>query len=61
LVVLSGIGVVLGTSAYLFRRLGPAVFAHAILNGIALALALSGVLDDVDNPFEMIAALLALV
>jgi membrane protease YdiL (CAAX protease family) len=53
--VLSGVGVVLGCSAYLFRRLGPVVLAHAILNGVALTLALSGVLDDVDSPFEMLA------
>jgi hypothetical protein len=26
--------------------------AHAILNGVALTIALSGWLDDVDNPFE---------
>jgi hypothetical protein len=56
--VLAGVGIVLGGAAYLFRRLGPAVIAHAILNGVALALALSGALDDVDSPFEMLLSLL---
>jgi membrane protease YdiL (CAAX protease family) len=40
--VLSGVGVVLGTSAYLLRRLGPTMIAHAIINGIAMAIVLSG-------------------
>lgn len=52
--VLAGVGIVLGGASYLFRRIGPAVIAHAILNGVALALALSGILDDVDSPFEMV-------
>lgn len=50
--VLTGVGAVLGASAFVFRRLGPVVLAHAILNGVALTIALSGWLDDVDNPFE---------
>ncbi|MEI8239197.1 MAG: CPBP family glutamic-type intramembrane protease [Actinomycetota bacterium] len=40
--VLSAVGVVLGTSAYLLRRLGPTMIAHAIMNGIAMAIVLSG-------------------
>lgn len=40
--VLSGVGAALGTSAYLFRRLGPTMIAHAIINSIAMAVALSG-------------------
>lgn len=51
--VLAGVGIVLGGAAYLFRRLGPVIIAHAILNGVALAIALSGVFDDVESPFEM--------
>lgn len=52
-IVLSGVGVALGTAAYLTRRLGPAVIAHAIFNGVVVAILLSGVLDDVDrSPFE---------
>ena len=31
--VLAAVGVALGGSAYLFRRIGPAIIAHAILNG----------------------------
>jgi membrane protease YdiL (CAAX protease family) len=57
LLVLSGVGVVLGGAAFLLRRLGPVVLAHAILNAVALALALTGALDDVENPFEMLALL----
>jgi membrane protease YdiL (CAAX protease family) len=52
--VLAGVGIVLGGAAYLLRRIGPAVIAHAILNGVALALALSGVLDDVDSPLDTV-------
>jgi uncharacterized protein len=48
-VVLSGVGIALGTSAYLARRLGPAVIAHAIFNAVVVAILLSGVLDDVDR------------
>lgn len=48
-VVLSGVGIVLGTAAYLTRRLGPVVIAHAIFNGVVLAILLSGVVDDVDR------------
>lgn len=48
-IVLSGVGIALGTSAYLTRRLGAAVIAHAIFNGVVVAILLSGVLDDVDR------------
>jgi len=54
LLVLSTVGTVLGLSAFLFRRLGPPMIAHAILNGVALALTLSGWLDGVDSPFELL-------
>lgn len=47
--VLSGVGVVFGVSAYLTRRLGASVIAHAIFNGVVLAIVLSGVLDDIDT------------
>lgn len=47
--VLSGVGVAFGSAAYLFRRLGPTVIAHAIFNGVVMAIVLSGVLDDVDT------------
>lgn len=45
-IVLSAVGAVLGGAAYLFRRILPSMIAHAILNAIAVSLALSGVLDD---------------
>jgi hypothetical protein len=48
-IVLSGVGIVLGTTAYLTRRLGAVVIAHAIFNGVVVALLLSGVFDDVDR------------
>ena len=40
--VLSGVGAVLGGSCYLLRRLTPNMIAHAIINTIAMAIALSG-------------------
>ncbi len=40
--VLSAVGGVLGGAAYLFRRLAPSMLAHAILNGVAMAIVLSG-------------------
>ena len=44
--VLSGVGVALGTSAYLLRRIGPTIVAHAIFNGVVLLIILSGLVDD---------------
>jgi uncharacterized protein len=43
--LLSAVGGVLGGAAYLFRRIGPTIVAHAILNAIAMTLALSGWLN----------------
>ncbi|MDO8362902.1 MAG: CPBP family glutamic-type intramembrane protease [Actinomycetota bacterium] len=40
--VLSAVGAVLGGAAYLFRRLAPGIIAHAVLNGVAMAIVLSG-------------------
>ena len=48
-IVLSGVGIALGTSAYLTRRLGSAVIAHAIFNGVVVAILLTGVLDAADR------------
>jgi membrane protease YdiL (CAAX protease family) len=42
IMVLGAVGCVLGGAAYLFRRIAPTMIAHAIINGIAMALALSG-------------------
>lgn len=44
--VLSAVGGVLGGAAYLFRRLAPSMLAHAILNGVAMAIVLSGWAPD---------------
>ena len=40
--ILSTVGIVLGASAYLTRRLAPTIIAHAMINGIAMAVVLSG-------------------
>ncbi len=42
ILVLGSVGCTLGGAAYLLRRLAPTMIAHAILNGIAMAIALSG-------------------
>ena len=47
--VLSGVGIAFGTSAYLTRRLGPTVIAHAIFNGVVLAIVLSGAVADLST------------
>lgn len=39
-IVLSGVGGVLGGAEYLFRRLGPTMLAHGILNAVALTIVL---------------------
>jgi membrane protease YdiL (CAAX protease family) len=44
--VLSGVGAAFGGAAYLLRRIGPTVVAHAIFNGVVLLIVLSGVADD---------------
>ena len=46
ILVLGAVGCVLGGSAFLIRRIAPTMIAHAILNGIAMALALSGWLNN---------------
>ena len=42
IMVLSSVGSVLGGAAFLVRRLAPTMIAHTILNGVAMAIALSG-------------------
>ena len=44
--VLSSVGVAFGAAAYLTRRLGPTVIAHAIFNGLVLLVLLTGWADD---------------
>ena len=46
ILVLGSVGCVLGGAAYLVRRLAPTMIAHAILNAIAMAIALSGWVPD---------------
>lgn len=48
--VLSGVGIALGVAAYLLRRIGPTVVAHAIFNGVVLVIVLTGVLENIDAP-----------
>ena len=43
--ILSGVGVALGAAAYWLRRIGSVIIAHAIFNGVVLALVLTGVAD----------------
>ena len=43
--VLSGVGAALGGAAYLLRRIGPTIVAHAILNAVVLTLVLTGVTE----------------
>jgi membrane protease YdiL (CAAX protease family) len=50
-IVLSGVGIALGTAAYLSHRLGPAVIAHAIFNAVVFTIVLTGAFDDVDRDF----------
>ena len=47
--VLSGVGAALGVAAYMLRRVGPTILAHAIFNGVVMFLVLSGVADDLDE------------
>ena len=49
--VLAGVGAALGVSAYLTRRLGPSIVAHALFNGVVLVILLTGVFDNVDTEF----------
>lgn len=44
-IILSGVGIALGLAAFLLRRIGPTIIAHAIFNGVVLALVLTGVAE----------------
>jgi hypothetical protein len=44
--VLSSVGIAFGGAAYLTRRLGPTVIAHAIFNGLVLLVLLMGWADN---------------
>ena len=38
--VLAAVGVAFGGAAYLLRRIGPTIIAHAIFNGVVMAVVL---------------------
>lgn len=44
-IVLAAVGIVFGLFAYVLRRIGPTIVAHAIFNGVVLVLVLSGLAD----------------
>lgn len=51
---LSGVGCAFGGAAYLLRRTGPTIVAHAIFNGVVMILVLTGASDRVredNDPF----------
>lgn len=50
--VLSAVGIAFGVAAYLLRRIGPTMVAHAIFNGVVMIILLSGVRDRIleNNP-----------
>lgn len=51
-VILSAVGVALGIAAYLLRRIGPTIVAHAIFNGVVLAIVLTGVADRLQERLD---------
>jgi membrane protease YdiL (CAAX protease family) len=50
--VLTGVGCAFGGFAYLLRRIGPTMVAHAIFNGVVMVLVLTGAADRLreENP-----------
>ena len=55
--VLSSVGAAFGLGAYLLRRIGPTIVAHAIFNGVVLIIVLTGANDRDD--FDLGGAALA--
>ena len=51
-IILSGVGVALGVAAYLLRRIGPAIVAHALFNGVVLAIVLTGLADRLQERLD---------
>lgn len=47
--VLSGVGAAFGGAAYLLRRIGPTIVAHAIFNGVVLAIVLTNLIERLQN------------
>jgi uncharacterized protein len=50
--VLSAVGGALGLGAYLLRRIGPTILAHAIFNGVVLIIVLTGANERSDFDFD---------
>ena len=48
-IILGGVGVALGGAAYLFRRIGPTIAAHAIFNAVVLTIVLTGLADRLQD------------
>ena len=51
-IILSGVGVALGVASYLLRRIGPAIVAHALFNGVVLAIVLTGLADRLQERLD---------
>jgi membrane protease YdiL (CAAX protease family) len=51
-VILSGVGLALGGGAYLLRRIGPTIVAHAIFNAVVLTIVLTGVADRLQDELD---------
>lgn len=47
--VLSGVGAAFGGAAYLLRRIGPTIVAHAIFNGVVLAIVLTNLIERLQD------------
>ena len=54
--ILSAVGATLGFGAYLLRRIGPTIVAHAIFNGVVLIIVLTGFNERNDFEFGVEAA-----
>jgi uncharacterized protein len=50
--ILSGVGVALGVAAFLLRRIGPTIVAHALFNGVVLAIVLTGLADRLQERLD---------
>lgn len=53
-ITLGAVGAAFGVAAVLTRRIGTTIIAHAIFNGVVLALVLSGALDDLDSELGLL-------
>ena len=54
--VLSAVGGAFGLGAYLLRRIGPTILAHAIFNGVVLIIVLTGANERSDFEFDVTCA-----